>query len=129
MSSRELVALTRAECLGLLAEHDFGRVVASTGAGTPIIRPVNYRFDPATQCVVFRTLEGSKFHALVHSTQASFEIDARATGEAGGWSVIVTGHTEEVTQPREVERLSRLGVEAWLDGTPRHWVRIRARTV
>jgi hypothetical protein len=62
--ARRFVVLTRPECLKHLRETELGRVVLISAAQTPIIRPVNYRFDVASQSVVFRTGAGSKFHAL-----------------------------------------------------------------
>jgi nitroimidazol reductase NimA-like FMN-containing flavoprotein (pyridoxamine 5'-phosphate oxidase superfamily) len=126
----QLHELSRDECLELLARTRFGRVVVTTAqTGAPVIRPVNYVFDAASQSVAFRTGEGSKFHALVHSTQASFEIDDHDPDTRGGWSVIISGSSEEVTQPAEVERLDRLGLVNAAGSNRTHWVRIRARTV
>jgi nitroimidazol reductase NimA-like FMN-containing flavoprotein (pyridoxamine 5'-phosphate oxidase superfamily) len=82
--SRELIALTRSECLALLAESNFGRVVLAAAPGqAPLIRPVNYRFDEPSQSIVFRSLEGSKFHNLERSARACFEIDAHQQGAGG----------------------------------------------
>jgi nitroimidazol reductase NimA-like FMN-containing flavoprotein (pyridoxamine 5'-phosphate oxidase superfamily) len=126
----QLQELSREECLDLLAGSRFGRVVVTTAqSGAPVIRPVNYVFDAASQSVAFRTGEGSKFHALVHSAQACFEIDDHDAETRGGWSVIIAGRTEEVTQPAEVQRLNRMGLVNAAGGSRAHWVRIRARTV
>jgi hypothetical protein len=43
--------------------------------------------------------------------------------------VIIRGVTEEVTNPSDVQRLNRLGLEPWAPGRKDHWVRIRAFTV
>jgi uncharacterized protein len=127
---RGVVELSREECLELLAAATFGRVVLSSGSRqTPIIRPVNYRFDRASQSVVFRTGGGSKFHALARSATALFEIDAIEPSQRSGWSVIVGGVTEQVTRPAEVRRLEQLGVESWAAGERPFWIRLRARTV
>ena len=125
-----LLELTRSECLALLAQTTFGRVVVSTAASrTPIIRPVNYVFDGPSQSVVFRTVTGSKFHAIVHSANACFEIDAIDPVRRSGWSVIIVGVTEEVTRPTEIQRLERLDLESWIPHAKPHWIRIRAWTV
>jgi nitroimidazol reductase NimA-like FMN-containing flavoprotein (pyridoxamine 5'-phosphate oxidase superfamily) len=122
--------LSRTECLELLAETGFGRVVVTAGqAGPPMIRPVNYVFDVATQSVAFRTAEGTKLHALVHSSQACFEIDALDPETLCGWSVIIVGRTEEVTVAAEVRRLECLGLVSSIATQRAHWVRIHARTV
>src|SRR5437899_7935 len=91
--------LSREECLRLLAANSFGRLVVNLGEGAPVIRPVNYAFDEASQCVVFRTAAGSKLHALMHSAHAAFEVDAIDPDQRVGWSVIIVGATEEVTRP------------------------------
>jgi len=125
----EILELTREECLRLLAENSFGRLAVNTGRGVPVIRPVNYVFYEASQSVVFRTALGSKFHALIHSTNAAFEIDGTDPQSRTGWSVIIVGVTEEVTNPIDVRHLEDLGLETWAPGERRHWVRIRAWTV
>lgn len=121
--------LPREACLDLLAGHGFGRLAVNTGHGAPIIRPVTYVFDYPSQSVVFRTAAGSKFHALVGSVHAAFEIDGIDESTRTGWSVIVRGITEEITRPSEIARLERLGLEPWAPGEKPHWMRIRAWTV
>jgi nitroimidazol reductase NimA-like FMN-containing flavoprotein (pyridoxamine 5'-phosphate oxidase superfamily) len=126
---REMLELSRPECLELLGSGDFGRVAVAGGGQAPIIRPVNYVFDRATQSVVFRTAPGSKFHSLIRATHAAFEVDSVDGRTRTGWSVIVVGVTEEIVVPAEVRRLGELGLEPWVPGDQHHWVRIRARTV
>ena len=112
----------------LLASHSFGRLAVSMGEGAPVIRPVNYVFDEPSQSVMFRTALGSKFHALLRSADAAFEIDGIDETSRTGWSVIVRGVTDEVTDPSEVRRLDGLGLEPWAPGPKAHWVHIRAWT-
>ena len=121
--------LDRAECLELLARNSFGRLAVSAGAAAPSIRPVNYAFDEASQSIVFRTAEGSKLHALVNSSKAAFEIDEADPTTGTGWSVIVVGVTELISNPMERRRLEKLGLQSWAPGSKPHWVRIRAWTV
>jgi nitroimidazol reductase NimA-like FMN-containing flavoprotein (pyridoxamine 5'-phosphate oxidase superfamily) len=125
----EMLELSREECLRLVASHHFGRLAVNMGEGPPVIRPVNYLFDERSQSVVFRTAPGSKFHALLHSAHAAFEIDGIDESSRTGWSVIIRGVTNEVTNLSEVRRLDRLGLEPWAPGPKRNWVRIRAWTV
>lgn len=124
-----MLEITRGECLDLLASHRFGRLAVCTGSGPPLIRPVNYRFDGPSQSVVFRTARGSKFRALIRSTQAAFEIDGIEPRSHTGWSVIIQGVTEEVTRPGDIRRLDALGLEPWAPGDRPHWFHIRAWTV
>jgi uncharacterized protein len=125
----KLLELPRAECLNLLGRTDFGRLAVSRGEGAPIVRPLNYVFDPRSQSVIFRTSEGTKLHQLLRAKEAAFEIDGVDSGGRTGWSVVVTGVAEEVTIPSEIRRLDKLGLEVWASGPRNHWVRVRARTV
>ncbi len=119
--------LSREECLRLLASNSFGRLAVATES--PLIRPVNYVFDERSQSVVFRTADGSKFHAMLVSRNAAFEIDGIDQDSRTGWSVIIAGMTEEIISPSEVRHLERLGLENWTPGHKAHWMRIRAWTV
>lgn len=125
----ELVHLPRDECLGLLAANRFGRLAVALAEGAPVIRPVNYVFDERSQSIAFRTSDGSKLHAVLLAAEAAFEIDGVDEGSRTGWSVIVRGVAEEVTNPSDVRHLDGLGLESWAPGGRRRWVRIRAWTV
>jgi nitroimidazol reductase NimA-like FMN-containing flavoprotein (pyridoxamine 5'-phosphate oxidase superfamily) len=125
----KLLELPRTECLNLLGRTHFGRLAISRGEGAPIVRPLNYVFDPRSQSVIFRTSEGSKLHGLLRAKEAAFEIDGVEPGGRTGWSVVLTGVAEEVTIPSEIRRLDKLGLEVWASGPRNHWVRVRARTV
>src|SRR5689334_16655842 len=125
----KLLELARAECLNHVRRTHFGRLAVSRGEGAPIIRPLNYVFDPRSQSVVFRTAEGSKLHSLLRAKEAAFEIDGIDDGGRTGWSVVVIGAAEEVTNASEIRRLDQLGLEVWAPGPRSHWVRIRARTL
>ncbi|HEY1521144.1 MAG TPA: pyridoxamine 5'-phosphate oxidase family protein [Solirubrobacteraceae bacterium] len=124
---RKVMELDRDECLQLLASHRFGRLAVAMDA--PVIRPVNYLFDERSQSVAFRTAHGSKFQALLRSANAAFEIDGIDEGSHTGWSVIIAGVAEEVTNPTDVRRLDRSGLETWMPESKAHWMRIRAWTV
>ncbi len=124
-----MLELSREECLRLLASHSFGRLAVNMGDGPPVIRPVNYLFDKSSQSVVFRTAPGSKFHALLRSADAAFEIDGIDEISRTGWSVIIRGVTDELTDSNHIRRLDRLGLEPWAPGRKRHWTQIRAWTV
>lgn len=124
-----MLELSREACLDRLASHHFGRLAVCTRSGPPLIRPVNYRFDEASQSVVFQTAPGSKFHALLRSAQAAFEIDGIDEHSQTGWSVIIHGVTGEITNRSEIRRLDALQLEPWAPGHRPHWFHIRAWTV
>ncbi|HTX30403.1 MAG TPA: pyridoxamine 5'-phosphate oxidase family protein [Solirubrobacteraceae bacterium] len=125
----ELQELDRAQCLRLLAATRFGRVAVSAGAQPPLIRPVNYVFDERTESIVFRSGAGSKLHRLLASRQATFEIDGLDVANRTGWSVIVRGVAQEITDTFEIGRLERSPLDPWAPGEKAHWIRIRARAV
>jgi nitroimidazol reductase NimA-like FMN-containing flavoprotein (pyridoxamine 5'-phosphate oxidase superfamily) len=128
-TATEMLKLSREECLQLLKEHSFGRLAVNMGSGPPVIRPVNYLFDEPLQSVVFRTASGSKFHALLRSTHAAFEIDGIDETSCTGWSVIIHGVTDVLTSASDGRRLDDLGLKPWAPGSKPHWMHIRAWTV
>lgn len=126
----EMLELTRPECLRLLAATGVGRIVVSvTESDRPLIRPVNYVFDASSQSVLIRSAPGSKLHALLRSAKAVFEIDGIDTARRLGWSVIIGGVSEEITNAAELRRLEGLGLEPWPPGDKAHWIRVRTNTV
>jgi uncharacterized protein len=123
----EMLVLPREECLRLLAVNRLGRLAVASGS--PVIRPVNYVFDEPSQSVVFRTAEGSKLQALLLAGNAAFEIDGFDEDSQTGWSVVIAGRAEHVSNPAELRRLERSRLEPWAPGGKPHLVRIRAATV
>jgi uncharacterized protein len=129
-SAAEILELTRSDCLRLLATTTVGRVVVSvTGWDYPVIRPVNYVFDEASQSVLIQSALGSKLHAMLRARKAAFEIDGSDPIDRAGWSVIIAGVTEEITAPAELRRIATLGLKPWAPGHMGHWIAIRATTV
>jgi uncharacterized protein len=126
----EMLKLARPECLRLLAEGVVGRIAVNAPHWPqPVIRPVNYVFDEPSQSVLIRSGFGSKLYALIRSVRAAFEIDGTDPVGRVGWSVIIHGVTEEITNPAELRRIEGLGFEPWAPGHKGHWIRIRANTV
>ncbi len=126
----EMLELTRPECLRLLAATGFGRVVISVPDWDhPVIRPVNYVFDEPSQSVLIRSAPGSKLHAVLRSPRAVFEIDGAHPDGRIGWSVIISGVAEEVTDRAELRRMEQLDLEPIAPGYKGHWICIRSNTV
>jgi len=125
----QLVELDRDECLRLLAATSLGRLAVNVPGWAPVIRPVNYVFDQSSQSVVLRSARGSKLTALLLSGQAAFEIDGVESANQTGWSVIITGVVEEITNAPEIHRLEQLGPRPWAPGDRPHWIRIRSTVV
>lgn len=124
-----LTELSREECLRLLGTAVVGRVVVLTPGHTPVIRPVNYVFDERSQSIVFRCAHGTKLISLLAAARAWFEVDEIDPVGRTGWSVIIAGVTEPVTERPEVARLERLALHSWVTGPGAHWMRVRARVV
>jgi nitroimidazol reductase NimA-like FMN-containing flavoprotein (pyridoxamine 5'-phosphate oxidase superfamily) len=125
-----MLYLDRPDCLRLLAATDVGRIAVSvTEWDHPVIRPVNYVFDTPSQSVLIRTASGSKLHAVLRSATAAFEIDGIDPDGRVGWSVIIVGVSEEITNPAELRRIEGLGLEPWAPGRKCHWIRIRSNVV
>ena len=128
----EFLEIDQEECMRRLAAASGGvGCVACVGrialsVFPPVIRPVNYAFDDQTQSVVFRSALGSKLREGLSSGTAAFEIDGTDPVERAGWSVIIVGETEEVTDPAEADWLEGFELEPWAPGVKTHWVRIRA---
>lgn len=126
----EMLELARPECLRLLVTTSIGRIVVSVpGWDYPVIRPVNYLFDESSQSVLFRSALGSKLHALLRSARAAFEIDGIDDAHDVGWSVIITGVCEEITDAAELRRAKAFGLQPWAPGPKGHWIRIRANVI
>jgi len=121
--------LSREECLALLEGQQLGRIALVAPGGSPLIRPLSYRFDRPSQSIVFRTLPGFKLYSLLRAGRAAFEIDGIERDGTSAYSVIVTGVCEQVTRPLEMARLERLGLCSWAGHAARAWFRLRANTV
>lgn len=118
-----LDVLDRSTCLRLLAETPIGRIVFLEGPDQPMALPVNYLF--VDDAIVFRTLEGQKLSAASIGQRVAFEVDEWDPVQRSGWSVVVKGRAEEVTQWAEAEHLEQKGLVPWSHGEWRTlWVRV-----
>jgi nitroimidazol reductase NimA-like FMN-containing flavoprotein (pyridoxamine 5'-phosphate oxidase superfamily) len=113
--------LSRHECAQLLRANRVGRI-GFLNDGWPAILPVNYVTDGDD--IVIRTDSGTKFAALRHGAEVSFEIDAIDPLYRSGWSVLVYGNAAEVEDADELERVKGLGLRAWHQGAKPFWIRI-----
>lgn len=112
--------LTIEECLDLLGSRYLGRV-GFVRDGVPHVFPVNYRLHEGA--IVFRTDSGG-FLDAVHLSRAAFEVDDVDFEQHSGWSVLVHGKVEEVSDPVELDGLRKLPLHPWAPGERDHYVRI-----
>jgi nitroimidazol reductase NimA-like FMN-containing flavoprotein (pyridoxamine 5'-phosphate oxidase superfamily) len=100
-------------CWDRVATHGIGRVGLSTSSG-PAIIPVNYTVDNHT--IVFRTASESATAATV-DTEVAFEVDQVDEQLSQGWSVLMIGRAERVTDRAAVQRLAdEPGATPWAGG-------------
>lgn len=108
-----LVKLTAKECWERLDTHGVGRVALPAHPG-PRVFPVNYVVDGLT--VVYRT-DAQGAAAVEPGGEASFQADRIDEQRSVGWSVLVVGTAEHVTDPETVRHLAeQSGGEPWAGG-------------
>lgn len=110
------------ECLRLLEEASIGRI-AYVEAGDVVILPINVGMWGRS--VVFRTAPGSKLEAAVMGKPSSVEIDGFDEETRTGWSVLVKGSIDTITDAQDVAHLDKSGPRPWSRPDLRHnWVRL-----
>ncbi|MEU2356304.1 pyridoxamine 5'-phosphate oxidase family protein [Streptomyces misionensis] len=113
--------LSEQECRELLSTHGVGRFSVGT-EGAPVVLPVNYTVVDGA--IVFRTREGSVL-GEGFGREVAFEVDRVDDALSEGWSVLVRGTAQPVTDRAEAERLAeRAYSEPWAGGERDLWVRI-----
>jgi hypothetical protein len=117
---RRLAELDRSAAWKLLSTMAYGRIVFTQNA-LPAIRAVNHLIDD--DHIVVRTRLGA--HA---NTVVAYEVDQLDPQKRLGWSVVVTGYAEPITDPIETARLSALLIP-WVDTTTDTIIRIRPEIV
>ncbi|MEU5129640.1 helix-turn-helix domain-containing protein [Streptomyces mobaraensis] len=118
-----LARLSEDECWRLLGTHGIGRVGLTDAGGTPVVLPVNFLVDGRT--IVYRTESGDAA-APAEGGPMAFEADHIDEHLSRGWSVLVTGTAEHVTDAHTIEDLvTRPGARPWAGGRRDLWVRLR----
>ena len=105
-----LEVLDREASLLLLATATLGRI-GITSAALPTILPVNFLFDGDR--ILVRTSVGTKLYAAAAGAVVAFEVDDFDPMYHSGWSVVITGPAEEITDPDELERLRHVHLPHW----------------
>jgi uncharacterized protein len=109
------------DCLRLLASSRFGRLAVDDGRG-PLILPVNYLLDAGE--VLIRTGRGTKLDQADRPDPVCFEVDHLDDQTGAGWSVVMRGRLQEVSDPDELERVDALGLTPAAAGDREHVVRV-----
>ena len=122
----DLAALSRHECVELLASVPVGRIVYTEHA-LPAVQLVNFRI--AGNTVVIRTAPGTKLAAAARHAVMAFEADRYDEPSRTGWSVTVVGHAWVVEELDEIAALERQPPRPWAPGHRDHYVRIAIERV
>jgi hypothetical protein len=109
-----LDVLTRAECLVRLREASVARVGLTLNA-LPVVLPVNIALitpvDGGEPVVVIRSVEGTKVRAALDKAVIAIETDDIDPISHSGWSVLVQGRSEVVTDPVRIDALGLRDVQ------------------
>ncbi len=110
----ELRELSYAECRALLVRQETGRVAVATPDG-PHIVPLNY--SVVDESIVFRTTPFSILATYGRNAKLAFEVDHFRDQQQFGWSVVVRGRTDVVTDPGELAHIRQIWPPyPWADG-------------
>ncbi len=123
----EFEVLSEAECRRLLAEQEVGRVAFVDG-DFPVVLPVNFVIDG--DLIAIRTDLGAKSDRVpLH--RVAFEVDGIERWSHSGWSVLVQGFGQDVTDAVGVryEDLRRRGLSIWPPGEKEHWLTIEIQRI
>ncbi|MEU7864716.1 pyridoxamine 5'-phosphate oxidase family protein [Nonomuraea sp. NPDC049141] len=120
-------ALGRDACLALLSTVVIGRVAWSASGGDLKVVLVNFVLDG--DGIVFRTARGGMLDAIQHGVPLTFEVDDVEPALRVGWSVVLSGRADVVTDRDQVRRLEQLGGAPWVALTEPVFVRLPLREI
>lgn len=127
MSGTGVERLDRSACDALLGSESTGRVAVRHG-GDLVIAPVRYAVVDG-DAVVFRAPPGPLLDAAVMGTRMALEVDGTEP-DGTPWCVLVSGYADEITDPRDQDRLGAGSLPTWSGWPCDHVVRIhRIRVV
>lgn len=88
-----------------------------------MILPVNFVVDG--DAIVFSTSAGDKLNAVHEGRTLTFEVDDVEVALRAGWSVLVVGRPEVITNPAQIHRIEGLHLARWVSLPDRVFVRIQ----
>jgi nitroimidazol reductase NimA-like FMN-containing flavoprotein (pyridoxamine 5'-phosphate oxidase superfamily) len=113
-------------CLALLGTGGVGRVAVSMGA-VPAVFPVHYAMLDGE--VVFRTGRGTRLDAAMRNAVVAFEVDDVDPQYREGWSVLVVGIADEITDDARRARAEALPLRPLAPGSAEGVMVIRPELV
>ncbi|MCI1747010.1 MAG: pyridoxamine 5'-phosphate oxidase family protein [Acidipropionibacterium sp.] len=119
-----MTAVEEDTCWGYLDTAEVGRLATSVD-DQPQIFPVNFVVDGPS--VVFRTAAGTKLEEMVRNSTVAFEADGWS--EDGGWSVLLRGTAQVITDPDELALCEKMPLRPWVPTVKKTWVRVQPGTI
>lgn len=115
------------ECLALLGSAEVGRVGVVV-EGQPLIFPVNHLLEGRS--IVVRT-DSTRMLSGAALAKVAFEADGFDAGARSGWTVLVEGIGNDVTEALDTtsEHLQAVPVTPWAPGPKARLLRIDVRTI
>jgi nitroimidazol reductase NimA-like FMN-containing flavoprotein (pyridoxamine 5'-phosphate oxidase superfamily) len=107
------------DCVPLLATQQVGRLVVAGEA--PLVVPLNYVLQDGA--ILIRT-DGGSIASCAKSGTAVFEVDQVDSTQHAGWSVVVHGPLEDVTDELDRHPERRPELDAWAPGPKDRWLRL-----
>jgi len=104
-----------------------GRLGVTDVDGQPLIMPVNYRLDGDN--VVIRTEPDSLIDQRAQGHRVAFEVDDVDPAWEEGWSILIHGRADRVTDETELARLRRLPLRPWAPGARPVYLKIIPRFI
>ena len=125
--SNALEVLDEDECLTLLGSAEVGRVGVVVD-GQPLIFPVNHILEGRS--IVVRT-DSTRMLSGGSLAKVAFEADGFDAGARSGWTVLVEGIGNDVTDALDAtsEHLQTVAVAPWAPGPKPRLLRIDVRTI
>lgn len=116
-----LMTLTPDECWQRIGTHGIGRVALSAEP-SPVVFPVNYTVHG--RAIAYRTKFGGAA-AAEPGSPISFEADHIDEHMQQGWSVLISGTAEHITDPDMIRHLSaQPTARPWAGGARYLWIHI-----
>ena len=127
MEPDALEELDEDESLALLGSAEVGRVGVVVD-GQPLIFPVNHVLDGRS--ILVRT-DSARMLGGASLARVAFEADGFDAGARSGWTVLVEGIGNDVTEALDEtsERLQAVPVAPWAPGPKARLLRIDVRTI
>jgi uncharacterized protein len=114
--------------MALLSTVSVGRVGIHIDA-LPAVLPINFALQNGS--VVFRTVPGTKLHNATQDAVVAFQADHYGDiRDPFGWSVLVRGVAQQITDPSTLAAARLLPLGSWaLDGGPDRYMRVEPAMV